>query len=224
MTQMNLWETRSSSLKHLESDLKVEAEVINEAFQILDDCINHFSSAVHSSSFLQVCGLTVVKARHLALGCYSLSLDGLGQEAGALVRPLIETFELLLYFQEDPKRCEQAFDGTLPSAGEIGKQIQGKFQRMRNHLNVSASHFSFNDYSVQHLIDWHGVAFKTSQRGSEPTLRRNLATLFTFLIILSAQATNCLYDAKIITDGSLQKRIDECRTKGLSLFRPILGS
>ncbi len=224
MNQMNLWETRSSSLELLESNLKVEADAVNQAFQILDTCILLFSNAVQANSFVQICGITAVKGRHLALGCFSLSLDGLGQEAGALVRPLIETIELLVYFREDPKRCEQALNGTLPSAGQIGKQIQGKFKRMRDHYNINASHFSFNDYSVQHLIDWKKVTFKSSQLVNESTLKRNLDALFWFLIMLSAQATNCLHDAKIITDESIQERIYECRTKGLTLFRTILSS
>jgi hypothetical protein len=47
--------------------------------------------------------VTLVKAKNLALGSYSLVLDGLGQEAGALMRPMIEYAELLAYFRLHPE-------------------------------------------------------------------------------------------------------------------------
>lgn len=68
-------------------------------------------------SYARVCGLTLLKAKHLALGAYSLILDGLGQEAGALLRPFIEYTELLTYFRKFPSKVDAAIKGKLPSAG-----------------------------------------------------------------------------------------------------------
>jgi hypothetical protein len=63
----------------------------------------------------------------MTLGVYSLMLDGLGQEAGALLRPLIETLELLVYLRLEPARIDQAIEEKLPSAGQIAKKIEGEF-------------------------------------------------------------------------------------------------
>jgi hypothetical protein len=85
--------------------------------------------------YSRVAALTLIKARNLLLASYSLSIDGLAQEAGALLRPFLEAFEKMVYFNEDRSRIEEAINGRLPSAGEIAKRIQGPFKCLRDHLN-----------------------------------------------------------------------------------------
>lgn len=99
-----LWNTRNKAVTDLEGSLKLEAEVLSEAFDLLDECIARLEIEHDSEPYSRVCGLTLIKGRNLLLGSYSLSIDGLAQEAGALLRPFIEAFEKMIYFNEDPER------------------------------------------------------------------------------------------------------------------------
>src|SRR5882757_2532581 len=142
---MSLWNTRNNAVVDLDGALKSEAAMLHESFELLDECITHLETEHGSRPYSRVCAITLIKGRNLLLGSYSLSLDGLAQEAGALLRPFIEVFEKMVYFNEDPSRIEEAIDGRLPKAGEIAKRIKGQFKALREHLNEHSSHFGFTD-------------------------------------------------------------------------------
>ena len=98
---MNLWITREESLNALKNKLSIEAQYIEEGFTIIDSLLRIFEDN-KSDIFCMVCSFTLLKGKNLCFSIYSLSLDGLAQEAGALLRPAIECFELLDYFYTDP--------------------------------------------------------------------------------------------------------------------------
>ena len=114
---MTIWNTRERAYPALEGSLRPEAEVLQEVFDLVDECLDKLAQV--DRPFARLCCLLIIKARNLALGCYSLSLDALAQEAGALLRPLIEALQLLTYFRLDPSRVEEALDGRLPKAGRL---------------------------------------------------------------------------------------------------------
>jgi hypothetical protein len=213
---MGLWETREQALAALQGDLQERAEVIKETFELIDECIDRFKAI--DSPFGRVCGLTLVKGRNMALGVYSLILDGLGQEAGALLRPLIETLELLVYLRLDPVRVEQAIEGKLPPAGKIAKKIEGEFKDLRQHLNEHASHFGFTYESLKHIVDWREITWRTSQPYNEVVFRTNLGTLFLFAIRLAIEGINCVSAAQTMLDNELADRIESHRDRGLGVF------
>ncbi len=70
---------------------------MSEAFDLLDECVVRLETEHGSEPSSRVCALTLLKGRNLLLGSYGLSLDGLAQEAGALLRPFIEVFEKMVY-------------------------------------------------------------------------------------------------------------------------------
>jgi hypothetical protein len=39
-----------------------------------------------------------------------------------LLRPILEAYELLIYFRLEPSRVDQAIDGKLPSPGKRAKK------------------------------------------------------------------------------------------------------
>jgi len=119
-------------------------------------------------------------------------LDGLAQESGALLRPIIECFELLEYFRKDPKRIEEAIEGRLPPAGVIAKKIKGSLKGLRDYLNTNASHFSLTPEAMLHLINWGDGSIRLKQPYVESVLKRNLETLFLILLLLSSEAIKCL--------------------------------
>ncbi len=104
--QHDLWKTREEALAALEGPLRQEAAMLQDAFALMDECIAHLIT--RDTTFTRVCAITMIKARNLELGCYSLALDGLAQEGGALFRLVVETLELLTYFWKDPARVEEA--------------------------------------------------------------------------------------------------------------------
>lgn len=111
---MSLWNTRNQAIAECDGPLKVEAEVLSEAFDILDECIVRLETEHGSEPYSKVCAVTLIKGRNLLLGSYSLSLDGLAQEAGALLRPLIEVFEQMVYFNEDPNELKRRSKVVCP--------------------------------------------------------------------------------------------------------------
>ena len=175
--QNDIWTTRSEALAYLNERQPSRVDVVLRTFELLDDTIDAFDAAPPETAYPRICGLTLLKAKNLALGAYSLVLDGLGQESGALLRPMIEYVELLTYFRLKPEMTERAVENSLPKAGERAKAIEGMFKDFRDHLNREASHSSFSRYSIGHLFERDTFSFKKRQRMVPTVLERNLRDL-----------------------------------------------
>jgi hypothetical protein len=210
-TKTNLWQTRYQALVALDSNLKAIADIIEEAFSCLDECIDRAEAL--DSEYGRVCGLTLVKARNLALGMYSLTLDGLAQEGGALLRPLIGVIEKLVYFRQDPAHIEQAITESLPPEGKISKMIDGDFKDLRDYLSKHAAHSEFSEESIKHLIDYRAFRLKKVQPFNEIVLRKNLEMVFSFLVFIVFEGQKCLAFAGSF-DEALANRIEAMRESG----------
>lgn len=116
-----MWETRRLAEQALGQSLSPFSDLLDEAFASVDDGIGRLEQV--DTPFGRVCSLVVIKARNLVLACYSLSLDGLAQESGAIFRVLIESLELLQYLREDPQRVIEVLENRLPQAGVIAQRI-----------------------------------------------------------------------------------------------------
>jgi hypothetical protein len=213
---VSLWKTRHNSLEILAKDFKPQSIALVESFQVIDECIYEFESHSENDLYLRTCGVVLIKARNLALGIYSLMLDGLGQEAGALMRPFIEYHELLTYFRLDPNRVQEAYNQKLPSAGKRAQIIDGYFKDFREHLNEHASHSSFSDYSIKHIFNLNDLSLKATQPLYPKTLFRNLGDLYVQIALLLFESGYCLDDRA--TDG-LVRKIEDIRTNGFKVFR-----
>lgn len=189
---MELWSTRNKALEILAGEYAPQAKAIEDLFLVIDECIELFDRRAGDDDFCRICGLTLAKARHLALGAYSLILDGLGQEAGALIRPFIEYQELLTYYRMDTSRVQQAISNDLPSAGKIAQLIEGCFQEIREHFNSHASHSSFSAHSLSHLFNMKDMKIRIEQPMLPSVLFRNMASFFVQLLLLAEEAIYCL--------------------------------
>src|SRR5687768_5816205 len=149
---MRLWEARTEALDYLARNQPSRLAVIDRTFDLFDACLDAFEAS-DAAPYSTVCAISLLKAKNLAHGAYSLTLDGLAQEAGALLRPLVEYAELLTYFRLSPDRVKQAINGTLPSAGKRAELVQGIYKNFREFLNENASHSLFTDASVSHLFE-----------------------------------------------------------------------
>lgn len=188
---MDLWQTRSDALAWLRTERQSQIKLLDDMFQAIDWCIDAYEARSGSDTYAHICGLTLLKAKNLAVGSYSLVLDGLAQEAGALIRPFIEYTELLTYFRAFPEMVQRAPENDLPKAGARAKAIKGIYKEFREHLNTHASHSSYSYYSLSHLIQPSApgtFGFKKLQRTIPAVLNRNLQDLAVQLFLLLHEA------------------------------------
>jgi hypothetical protein len=183
-----LWKARTEALTFLRRERPAQIEVIEQLFVLADDCIDAYESQ-DGDLYSVVCSLTTLKAKNLAHGMYSLTLDGLAQEAGALARPFVEYTELLTYFRMLPEAVNDALAGELPSAGLVAKKVEGIYQPFRRHLNDHASHAAYSSHSLAHLRDPTTKQLKKLQVMHPAVIERNVADFaiqFVFMLQESA--------------------------------------
>lgn len=216
---MELWGTRNKAIEILGDEFAPQAKAIEDLFLVVDECIELFDKKAGDDDFSRACGLCLAKARNLALGAYGLILDGLGQEAGALIRPFIEYHELLAYFRLDPSRVQQAINNKLPSAGKRAQLIAGSFQEFREHLNGHASHSSFSEHSLSHLLDMKEMKIRKEQPMLPVVLFRNMGDFFVQLILLAYEAVNCLQTHQLGYAENQADRVLKLRVIGIEVFR-----
>ena len=212
--QRDLWKTREEALAALEGPLLQEAAMLQDAFALMDECIARLLT--RDTKYTRVCAITMIKARNLELGCYSLALDGLAQEGGALFRPVVETLELLIYFWKDPARVDEAIEGNLPPAGKIAQKIEGNLKGLRDFLNSHASHFSFTYESLQHIadlqnLDWRVTPPQRPCAATEPPLYLSHASLH-------RQSGSVLPSMEDPLTPAFADSIDTAQEKGFRVF------
>ena len=219
---MNIWSMRERSIVWLKDELSEASELIQQGFEFHNRCIELLRRIGDSDGetpigkFGRICTITLAKSCTLLLGCYSLCLDGLAQESGALFRPLIETYELLVYIRQDMSRVDEAIEGRLPTAGIIGKRISGDYQDLRDYLSKNSSHFNFQIGSVRHLFDGNVQVRPLPSYGLE-VLKANLLVVNAFQIFTVFEAVNCLIAVDIDTSG-LETLVDKWRKRSLTVF------
>ena len=212
---MNLWQAPRKAEAALNNELRPFASAYEDIFTVVDECAERLAHV--DSPFARASTIILIKWRNLVLGCYSLCLDGLAQEGGALLRPLIESLELLTYLRLDPRRVDSVLTDK-PSAGAIAKEINGKFQGLREYLNLNSSHLSMTPYSVGHLIDLNTAKFRLVQQHNDAVLRQNLKTLLAVFGLLMVEVVNCVSVASGAVDNVLADRAVAVKTQASSLL------
>jgi hypothetical protein len=216
--RLPLWKARTEALTFLRRERPEQIEVIEGLFGLADDCVDAYESQ-SDDLYSTVCGLTTLKAKNLAHGMYSLTLDGLGQEAGALARVFIEYAELLTYFRMVPEAVNDALSGELPSAGKRAKKVEGIYQKFRDHLNEHASHGSYSSYSLAHLRDPATKHLKKLQVMHPDVLQRNVGDFAIQFVFMLQEAVLGLErspdQSRLIHLGT---RCDELRARILAWF------
>jgi len=206
-------------MKMLAEDFKQQGKIIERLYAIIDECIELFSIKAGKNDFHRICGVVLAKARNYSFGSYGLILDGLGQEAGALLRPFIEYHELLIYFRLDPKRIQQAIENSLPSAGKRAKLIKGYYHDLRKSLNENASHSSFSYQALNHLFDKPTMTIRKEQPMLPKVFFQNMRSLFIIMIPMATEAINCLQIADMGSAEKQAEAIEELKKEGYVVFK-----
>lgn len=215
---MELWTTRNESLAYLETHCSGRLEILSQAFELIDLNIDAYESLAGSDVYARICGLTLLKAKHLAVGAYSLMLDGLAQEAGALIRPFIEYSELLTYFRKFPEMAKRAAENDLPKAGERAEAIGGIFKEFREYLNSHASHSSYSHYSLSHLLEPKTLRFKKLQRAVPTVLDRNVKDFVIQLYLLLREGVLSLERLGVPNFEALATKTDQLKENLVHAF------
>ncbi|HEY3443077.1 MAG TPA: hypothetical protein VGK29_20120 [Paludibaculum sp.] len=223
----DLWDTRNQALTELAIDLHSEASMVASVFTLLDECLDDYEKFfVGKTPLADLSVLVTLKGKNIALGCLSLTLDGLAQEAGALLRMLLEAIELLAYLRDVPGSVDQALNSALPKAGKIAQRINGKFEDLRGYLNTNASHLTLEYDSISHLIDRSSGGLRKVQVHSPSVLRTNLGWLasFTTMLLLESSLTlgkcTVLTNIAPVTTEAFLSKCSACRNDALHLFYP----
>jgi hypothetical protein len=216
--KLPLWRARTEALTFLRRKRPAQIEAIEQLFGLADECVDVLE-AQSGDLYSRVCGLTTLKAKNLALGIYSLTLDGLAQEAGALMRPFIEYAELLTYFRLLPEAVNYALAGELPNPGTRAKKIEGMYQQFRAHLNEHAAHSSYSSYSLAHLTDPATRRFRKLQVMHPAVLERNVGDFAVQFVLMLQQSILCLERSPDQSSlVSLARRCDALRERILAWF------
>jgi hypothetical protein len=223
----DLWATRVAALSDTRQGLQPEANLLAQIFALIDQCLDAYEKFfINKTQLATVSAVITLKGRNLALGCVSIILDCLGQEAGALFRPLLEAIELLRYLRVCPGAVEEATEDRLPSAGKIAKTISGNFRDMREYLNEYAAHTVISYPATRHLIDFSTGKLQKVQPHQTDVLRTNLATLFAFISMLAIESVATLRECSKLTGvapvstESLVNKIHASQAEGHRIFFP----
>ncbi len=217
MASTEIWDAREQSWNHLTAHHPSRVAVLLQTFELIDQCVAEYEAESNNSTYARVCGLTLLKGKNLAQGSLSLVLDGLGQESGALLRPLIEYAELLTYLNQNPEQAENAAVNDLPKAGVRAKAISGTSQGLREHLNEHASHSSYSHYSLSHLLTPE-LSFRKLQGFVPHVLETNFTNLSLHVEWLLAEAFFAMQHLDTEALPQLALAIQGHRARMLSAF------
>ena len=214
-----LWNTRADAILYLEKENPTKLAFLLELFDAIDRLVDCYEKHSISDTYARICGLTLLKAKHLVVGTFSLILEGLGQEAGALIRPFVEYTELLTYFRSFPDQVENVADDNFPTAGERAKAINGGYKDLRKYLNLHASHSSYSYYALSHLLELGSFKFKKSQHNVPVVLDRNFKVLSVQVWILLREATLNVKRLNLTEFNELADCVDSLHLKLLQEFK-----
>lgn len=183
--------TRQESLKIIATSLRESNALLDKTFEFLDECIDTHEKNINNN-FSKIFGFTIVKAKNYGAVLYSIALEGLAQEGSGLIRNLIEAYELMVFYNLNPNRVELALKDKLPTAGKIGKLIDGHFKTVRNYLNDNSSHFSYSDHSFSYLVDLNTRKFRKHPSTSEKDLSTNIRVINSILNLICKESITSL--------------------------------
>jgi hypothetical protein len=215
---MLLWQTREDSLAFLKERHPSRLDVIERTFALFDDIVDAYEAAPEHGPYARLCAVALLKAKNYAVGAFGMILDGHGQEAGALLRPMIEYAELITYLRLFPEKVELALQDRLPKAGERARAIDSVYQELRKYLNENASHSTFKHTAIRHVFDFQELRLRKRQSLAPHVLLTNLTTLVVQLLVLLTEAMYSLEKTHCVEFIALAERFDRLKARMLDVY------
>jgi hypothetical protein len=219
---MNLWLARRAAEHSLEGGMAIECGLLDRAFQQAEYLAQRLSALEPLTPFSCMAGLVTAKARNLAHACYSLALDGLAQESGAIGRVWLESIELLTFLRLFPETAETLLGGKrLPSAGERAKKVNSSVGNIRKYWNETASHMGFEWDTWRHIVKESSGKLQTRQEFRYTTLRGNLEFIFAMMIWTIRESVLCLNAAQGFVEEGIARQMDSLRDECFKAFNML---
>jgi hypothetical protein len=190
--------------------------IIDNLFELNESIRTIYNSVKDQVSFI-ISNLIFAKTTKYLNGVFILIKENLGHESGALLRPAIEGIELLEYLRRVPEGIQQAIDDNLPSAGNIAKMIDGKFQTLRKYLNQDSSHFHMSFNSMINLFDAKNVDVLYDNGINKNVFTTNLKMVSLFLLYLNYQGILIDKENTIIS-RSMKESYNDIRRKLFNIY------
>lgn len=211
---MNIWYPREASQALLDGPLAKERDLLAALLAMIRDQVGALERV--ESSLPRAAAAILGKAHRLSIGLYSLQLDALGQEAGALLRPLQEVSEVLAYLSDEPSRVVEVEEDRLPKAGIIAKRNASNLKPLRDHLSTHASHFAITSDAMGHYLDHELGRIQLDRSPSEDVLRRNLRSLAAFMVMCAVDGAVLMAHCGLDGEEHL-RRLEPIRSELVSM-------
>lgn len=209
---------RKSNLECLKKQYKDVYCLLEETLGIMYFLCDH---ANDNDAYNRVIGLLLTKGILIWKSMYSITIDGHAQESGALLRYLVELFELIKYLREDETRISEVLNDKLPTAGRRAQKINGEFKFLRDYLNKNGSHLNITYDSFRHIYDSKEYMLKPTQIVSPQVLCTNAQMLCTFGYFFVFEVTVALFK-KVTVPEELIDRVDLVKEKLLDIQEETL--
>jgi len=239
-----MFEARQRALNALDNELSSERELINECFDMTRKLIAIFDTP-EFDPLMAAAGTATLKCRYLLLGVYELSLDGLGQEAGALLRVVQEYLIVIEYLYWEPEKAVELVEGKVGNAGKLamklaelveglGPEYKAIKQAVLGHLNAQknlrenylhtfAAHMSFAPEARGHLIDAKTLRARLDPVFAAVTFRWNLSACCSFLIDVIFHAAQLLQKHNKLP-AAYAEQIQLLQERNSLLFEDLMGT
>ncbi len=191
-----MWEERTAIMQIVNSDLSKEDKLIHCFIKYIETAIAIINTNNDKNNIMTY-GYIIAKGLSYSKGVYSLFFDNLVVETGALIRPSIEAFELLVYLQKYPDKIVEVSNGKKPTAGCIAKAIDGSLKPLRDYLNNYSSHIDVSNNSKQFVIDANTKQIQYHTIITSMALKENFAFI-TIILYLIAYETGKVLDKYLL--------------------------
>jgi hypothetical protein len=182
-----------------------KSRMIARAVRLMKEVDRALAERKNRSELTFAAAVIMAKGRRLLTGTLRMILNGLDQDAGALLRPAIEAYELIEYLREVPKGMPQLLKNKLPPPGKIAAAIGSGMQPLREYLNTFASHVSVSTIAGMTHSDRMGRELYVDVGFDPNVLERSLRSLLVIMTKTNHEGVKVLEKEGILDQGILKR-------------------
>jgi len=217
-----MWEEREAITKLVNLKLQNEFGLVKCQIKYMETIIELINDNKNKEN-ITLLGIIFTKSYLYSKGIISLFYENLALEAGALIRPAIEAYELLVYLRKYPENIKTIQNGQKIEPGKIAKKIDGTFKPLRDYLNKHSSHIDISELATNYFID-NDKNIVCHFTISSDILHDNFMFLSTILYLLSFEGAKILEKYQLL-DGNGKELLVKLQSKLYELYdlKKVLG-